>query len=69
MAYINTTIRPALADRIRATIDTIRAARAKRAVYLRTMRELEALSDRDLADLGISRLSIEDLAWKHAYGE
>ncbi len=41
---------------------SVRAARKARAVYLQTLEELSALTDRDLADLGIARISIEDVA-------
>lgn len=68
MAYINVTHGTALTDRIRETLDRVREARAKRATYNRTVAELTALSDRDLADLGISRLNIEDIARTHVYG-
>jgi uncharacterized protein YjiS (DUF1127 family) len=37
-------------------------------VYQRTVSELDAMSDRDLADLGVSRLSIRDIAREAAYG-
>ena len=42
--------------------------RARRSVYIRTLRELESTSDRDLADIGISRLSIREIAYDSAYG-
>jgi uncharacterized protein YjiS (DUF1127 family) len=31
-------------------------------VYLKTVAELEALNDRELADIGISRLNVRDIA-------
>lgn len=40
--------------------------RAKRAVYNRTFGELASLSDRDLADIGIARSDIRDIAWQEA---
>lgn len=40
----------------------IAAARQRRAVFRRTWAELHALSDRDLADLGIARTEIGALA-------
>jgi uncharacterized protein YjiS (DUF1127 family) len=43
-------------------VQRLRAARKARAVYTRTVEELSALSDRDLADLGIARIGIEDIA-------
>ena len=41
----------------------------RRAVYRQTVRELEALSARDLADLGIHRSMIETVAHEAAYGK
>lgn len=37
-------------------------ARKRQAVYLVTKAELQAMTDKDLADIGISRLSIDDIA-------
>ncbi len=48
---------------------TVKTALARRAVYNRTLSELRALSDRDLADLGVSRFQITDLAREAAYGK
>jgi uncharacterized protein YjiS (DUF1127 family) len=73
MTYISTDTRSGFLGNIRSRVDALRAVRAeaaaKRALYRRTVRELAMLSDRDLADIGISRLSIEDLAREHAYGK
>ncbi len=35
--------------------------------YGEAMRELSQLSDRELADIGISRSEITRLAWEHAH--
>jgi uncharacterized protein YjiS (DUF1127 family) len=43
--------------------------RSRRSSYLRTLYELECSSDRDLADLGFSRLSIKEIAYETAYGD
>lgn len=43
--------------------------RAQRSAYFRTLHALQAMSDRDLADIGISRLSIKDIAHEVAYGD
>ncbi len=67
MAYINTTSRPAILDRARAYLETLREARARRAVYTRTFNELSALSNRDLADIGLARGNIDEIAWEHAH--
>ncbi len=68
MAYISEILRPSIGETLRAAAQQFRAAAARRAVYRQTVRELEALTDRDLADLGISRTDIGDLAWQNAYG-
>ena len=43
--------------------------RAQRSAYVRTLHELQSSSDRDLADIGISRLSIKEIAYEAAYGD
>ena len=43
--------------------------RMRRSAYDRTLRALESMSDRDLADVGISRLSIKEIAQEAAYGD
>lgn len=40
----------------------LRATLARRKVYTRTLKELAALSDRELADIGISRFDIRRIA-------
>jgi uncharacterized protein YjiS (DUF1127 family) len=46
------------------------AERAGRyATYRKTMGELNVLTDRELADLGISRLQISDIAHSAAYSK
>ncbi|PJI91315.1 uncharacterized protein YjiS (DUF1127 family) [Yoonia maricola] len=42
---------------------------AKRKTYRKTLSELETLSNRDLADLGISRSMIKGIAYEAAYGK
>jgi uncharacterized protein YjiS (DUF1127 family) len=44
------------------------AVQARR-VYLRTVAELNALTDRELADLGIARAVIPEIAHEAAYGK
>lgn len=70
MANVATTSYTAIsfADRIRAAFANFEAARELRARYVETVRELEALSNRELTDLGISRYDIRDLAREHVYG-
>jgi uncharacterized protein YjiS (DUF1127 family) len=40
----------------------------RRQLYRKTVNELDGLSDRDLRDIGISRLQIHDIARDAAYG-
>lgn len=47
-------------------VETIAAHRASRRVYRNTYNELMALSDRDLADIGISRSMIPSIAMEAA---
>ncbi len=64
MAYVNSTsaVRVTLLDRAFAMVTLIRAASERRAIYRQTLRDLNALSDRDLADMGLMRGNIEDVA-------
>lgn len=48
------------------TIADLKIARARRALYNETYRALNDMSDRDLADIGVSRRSIRDIAQKAA---
>lgn len=58
----------AFGDRIAALRNALAERRAKYKVYTTTLRELNSLSDRDLADLGLSRSMIKGLAIEAAYG-
>jgi uncharacterized protein YjiS (DUF1127 family) len=71
MAYVNTTsaARKGFADRLAVLRDGILKALIQRRTYQRTVAELNGLTDRELADLGISRLSIADIAREAAYGK
>jgi uncharacterized protein YjiS (DUF1127 family) len=71
MAYVNNSraVSLGLADRFAAFVATVKLNAAKRRIYEKTVRELNALTDRELNDLGISRLSIEDVARVAAYGK
>jgi len=70
MAFVNTShavsARPS--ERLSGLMATLGAALTRRRVYARTLAELRQLSDRELADLGLSRLSIVDVAREAAYG-
>ncbi len=71
MAYVNTTrtVGHGLADRFAGIVKSIRLAAQRRAIYEQTVRELNGLTNRELADLGIARLNIQDVARVAAYGK
>lgn len=71
MAYVVSNRRSGIsfADLFANVSVNIKAALARRAVYSRTLAELNALTDRDLSDLGVSRYQIADLAHEAAYGK
>lgn len=57
-----------IAGRLMAAIQHMQDNRARRVIYRQTVRELNALTNRDLADLGISRAMISRLAHEAAWG-
>lgn len=57
-----------LAGRLMDAIQRMQENRARRVVYRQTVRELNALTNRDLADLGINRAMITRLAHEAAWG-
>jgi len=71
MAYVNTTqsARGGLMARLAILKDGVATALPQRRTYARTVAELNALTDRELTDLGISRLSIPEIAHEAAYGK
>jgi uncharacterized protein YjiS (DUF1127 family) len=71
MAYAHSTqvARGGLLARLAVLKDGIATAVQQRRTYSRTLAELNALSDRELADLGIARLAIPDIAHEAAYGK
>ncbi|OYX40972.1 MAG: hypothetical protein B7Z02_17235 [Rhodobacterales bacterium 32-67-9] len=58
-----------LAERVAAFFRGLSDSRRRYSVYRQTVRELAALSERDLADLGIHRSSITTIAMEAAYGK
>jgi uncharacterized protein YjiS (DUF1127 family) len=58
-----------MAERFGSLFAGVKAAMARRRIYDQTVRELCALSDRDLTDLGISRSTISSIATEAAYGK
>ncbi|WP_246449308.1 DUF1127 domain-containing protein [Paracoccus amoyensis] len=57
-----------LRGRVMTAIQRMQENRARRAVYRQTVRELSALTNRDLNDLGINRSMIHGLAQEAAFG-
>lgn len=69
---ISNTIRTAehgIVDQIRVHVGNLRDAYRRYKMYRQTVRELAALSDRELNDLGIARSSIRSIAMEAAYGK
>ena len=71
MAYMNKTRALPLGQTVNSNgwLGALGAAFSRRAVFNRTVRELSALSARELADLGIERSMITRVANEAAYGE
>lgn len=49
-------------------LETGKDAAQRRNRYLTTLRVLERMTDRELADINISRLQIRDVAYEAAFG-
>jgi len=58
-----------IGERVSAIIAALAEGRQRRKVYRQTMRELSALSSRELTDLGIHRSMITRVALEAAYGK
>ncbi|WP_345942030.1 DUF1127 domain-containing protein [Cereibacter changlensis] len=71
MAYANTThaAHSGLGDRLGMLVKAVKEALAQRRVFNQTVRELNALTQRELADLGIHRSMITRIATEAAYGK
>ncbi len=71
MAYVTShrTAGSAPVDLLGNILSRLQDARARRAIYVRTIRELDSMTDRDLADINVSRLQIRDIAREAAYGK
>lgn len=70
MAYAATTATAhfGLVDRIRVFFNDYKEASARQSQYRKTVAELSALTNHELADIGIGRGQIQDIAREHAYG-
>ena len=72
MADVNSSVRPvgwALRDLVQHQMHKLQKLTQRRRVYLQTVTELNALTDRELADLGLHRLMIPAVAKDAAYGK
>lgn len=71
MAYTNATrsATAGLVDRLSALVADVRESMRRRRLYRDTLRELNALSTRELNDLGIHRSMITRVALEAAYGK
>jgi uncharacterized protein YjiS (DUF1127 family) len=70
MAYVTTTRSNAsLTDFFARLVQGVQLATQRRRVYQQTLTELNALSDRDLSDLGLHRAAIQSVAKAAAYGK
>ena len=68
MAYVTSrSSSVSIADRFAAFFKTSKDAMERRRVYNQTVAELNVLSDRDLADLGLVRANIGEIAREAAY--
>ncbi|OSQ43221.1 DUF1127 domain-containing protein [Marivita geojedonensis] len=56
-----------LMDRLNSLVADYRAKAARRKVYRDTLRELSALSHRELCDLGLNQSEIKRVAYQAAY--
>ncbi len=56
-------------DRLASLRATLSDKMAKRKVFQTTLNELQSLSNRDLADLGLSRSALRGIAFEAAYGK
>ena len=68
MAYVNSrSSSVSIADRFAAFFKVAKDMVERRRVYAQTVAELSNLSDRDLADLGLARGNINEIAYEAAY--
>ena len=71
MAYVNSSrsLNISIADRLGNVEKSVKLALHRRRLFNQTVRELNALSNRDLADLGIHASMIKSIATEAAYGK
>lgn len=68
MAYINTATTPSIFARIGAGFEAIATRYKKYRLYRETFDGLNALTNRELADLGLSRGELRTVAFDSTYG-
>ena len=68
-AYSSAPAASGLSGRISAAFQRMQERRARAAIYRRTVRELNELTNRDLDDLGINRSMISSIAHDAAWGD
>ncbi|SLN72128.1 hypothetical protein ROJ8625_03797 [Roseivivax jejudonensis] len=64
---INAAADGAFGTRFAALASGLRTHMARRQTFKRTLNELSALSDRELADLGLHRSQLRGIAWQAAH--
>jgi uncharacterized protein YjiS (DUF1127 family) len=71
MAFVNIplTSRFNLSERVASALRILKESADRAATFRRTMRELNALSERELADLGMHRSMVTRIAHEAAYGK
>ncbi len=69
MAYATQTLTlsAGISARLTAVVANLKDNMARRATFKQTVRELSTLSNRELADLGLSRSMIKSIAYEAAY--
>ncbi|MFW8596235.1 DUF1127 domain-containing protein [Cribrihabitans neustonicus] len=58
-----------LSARVSRYVDDVKRAWALNREYKRTYAELDGLSNHELADIGVRRCDIADIARQHVYGQ
>lgn len=71
MAYVSSHRAPrhSIFELAAGIVASLKAERARRVVFNQTLGELRRMTDRELADIGISRVQIDDIAYEAAYGK
>ncbi|WP_372574709.1 DUF1127 domain-containing protein [Ruegeria jejuensis] len=54
--------------RLSSFFQEAKEARARYTLYVQTVKELERLTDRELADVGLCRSNITETVHRHVYG-